>query len=62
MSMILIRVSIMVMTGREGHESVGAEDLGRLGNVSRDMIVRHRPLQRCIRYGKGNYSSHSDAS
>lgn len=31
---------------------MGAEDLGRLGDVSRDMIVRHRRLQRCIRYGK----------
>lgn len=33
--------------------SVGAEDLGRLGDVSKDMIARHRPLQRCIRCREG---------
>ena len=43
------------LEGKAG--SVGAEDLGRLGDVSKNMIARHRPLQRCIRYGEGCHSS-----
>lgn len=36
---------------------MGAENLGRLGDVSRGVIVRHHRLQRRSRQGAGCYSS-----
>ena len=47
----------MVMIGRGREEVLGAEDLGRLGDVSKDMIARHLPFQRCIRSAEGCHSS-----